>query len=197
MKMRNCGLDIHTKEFNLHKDNPVIPGDVKRKKVNGKFVKEVFYVIDFADIRDNAYVISSFGRVFSLLRKMELKKMHSYTGYNAIQLQCNDGVSRKFVIPRLVARAFIEKTEDDKEYGRIVVHHKNWKCLDDYYWNLEWRSPLEVYIMAKINGGEFDYDEAIVQAKKLFSKGIPLKQINEVFDGYFSRQKLVSIRDRI
>ena len=131
----NFKKDIVLNEVNYSFANPINKNDVKRKKINGNYIYEQFYLIDFFDIRDESYIISSFGRIFSLITKQEIKghKNPKRNNYSTIMLRCNNREERNFPIHTLVARAFIPKTASDKRLKRVYVHHKNWDNDYNYY----------------------------------------------------------------
>ena len=61
----NFKEEVIPNKSNFFITNPINKKDVKRKKINGKYVYETFYLIDFLDIKDDTYIISSFGKLFS------------------------------------------------------------------------------------------------------------------------------------
>lgn len=195
----NFKKDYELKNENIFKTNPVIKGDVKRRRINGKYIYEEFYLIDFSDIKKNAYIISSFGRVFSLLTNQEVK---GYTdpkknNYQSVILSCEDGKQRKFAVHRLVARAFIPKTASDKKMNRMYIHHKNWDNEYNYFWNLEWRNPSEIIIIGKVqNKKEIDEDELVKIVCKLLECGETIVDIFDIVRGKISKDKISKIKNR-
>lgn len=135
--MYNFKQEVKLNKNNFSVINPIDKNCIKRKKMNGKYIYEKFYVMDFLDIKENAYVISSFGRVFSLLNNIEMKTLKTNNlGYERVTLQTNHG-KQTFAVHCLVALAFVPKTISDKKMERMFVHHKNWDNDYNYYWNLE------------------------------------------------------------
>lgn len=196
----NFKKDVTLNNDNFFKTNPVINGDVKRKKFNGKYVYEQFYLIDFLDIKENSYVISSFGRLFSLITNKELKcnSDQSRNNYKTVVLCCNDGNSYKFPVHRLVARAFIQKTNSDKKMNRIYIHHKNWDNDYNYYWNLEWRSPLEIMILGRIeNSKDITEDELVNIVCSLLERKETIVDIFDLLKGKMSKDKISKIKNRL
>lgn len=137
---------------NLFFDNPVQPGNVLEYGFNPNYQqcgyhygREIFYLIDFWNIKNNKYYISSYGRVFSTTRGG--REMKSTTDgihlYERLTLRTNDGNNVNFAIHRLVAKAFIPKTLEDIQLGRDTVNHKNLIQSDNYYKNLEWVTDSE------------------------------------------------------
>ena len=80
--IKNFRKDIVLDVNNYLSSNPINKSDVKRKKLNGNFIYEKFYLIDFLGIKSDSYVISSFGRVFSLITNKELKVQKSKSRNN-------------------------------------------------------------------------------------------------------------------
>ena len=193
----NFRKDVIINTSNILTENPVIPGDVQREKVNGKYIYEIFYLIDFLDIKENSYVISSFGRVFSLIVNRELVSTAEKfrDNYKTIQLMDNTGNKRKFPVHCLVARAFIPKTESDIKMNRIYIHHKNWDNGYNYYWNLEWRSPVEIMVMTRIKNTEnIEEYELVTIVCKLLENGEPTEDIFDIICEKMSKHKIWMIK---
>ena len=197
---RNFKKDVALSNDHFLTSNPINKADVKRKKISGKYVYEKFYLIDFLDVKKDHYVISSFGRVFSLITNKELTpfKHQSKNNYSSVFLMCEDGKSRKFAIHRLVARAFIPKTASDKKMNRIYVHHKNWDNEYNYYWNLEWRSPVEITMITKSQKNKDIEEEDIVKIVcRLLEYNETIVDIFEMMDGKISKDKISKIKNKI
>lgn len=109
--------------------------------------KEMFYIIDFYNIKENMYIISSFGRIFSLYTNKQLKPDVS-RGYDRVGLVNSNGKRDTFFIHRLVAMAFVPKTLDDIQYCRKYINHKDTIKRNNYYKNLEWCTSKENSIHA-------------------------------------------------
>lgn len=195
----NFNKDITLNDANYLSSNPINKSDVKRKKINGKYVYEKFYMIDFLNIKKNSYIISSFGRVFSLLTNQEIFGTSDKTknNYNTIFLMCDDGKSHKFPRHRLVARAFIPKTVADKRMNRVYVHHKNWDNDYNYYWNLEWRSPMEIIMIGRVQKNKEIEEEDIVKVVcTLLENNETIVDIFEMLDGKISKDKISKIKNK-
>lgn len=195
----NLNKEVNPTKANYLPDNPINPKDVKRKKVNGEYVYERFYLIDFLDIRENAYVVSSFGRMFSLIKNKELKVTSnpSRNNYNTIQLRTKNGKHKKYAIHRLVARAFIPKSIADKRMNRKYVHHKNWDNDYNYYWNLEWRSQVELRIIGKVyKNPDLEEADVVKQVCVLLEKGTTINDIHNMLGKFISKDKISRIKSR-
>lgn len=136
---------------NLYGYNPINPNDQLWYGLG--FPIEVFYKIDFYNIKKDTYLISSYGRIFSLNTNKEMTPVDSGAGYRIIQLSMEEGFGdqlnrRMFRIHRLVAMAFIIKTVEDYQLGRDIVNHKNLFKTDNHVWNLEWVTDEENTIHA-------------------------------------------------
>lgn len=197
MRRFNFKREVTLNDDNFLTFNLIDKYDVKRKKINGKYIYEKFYLIDFLDIRENSYVISSFGRLFSLLTKTELKpNVSKRDGYKAIYLTTTIGKRCKFPISRLVARAFVPKTSTDKKMNRLFVHHKNWDNDYNYYWNLEWRSKPEVLLMSRINNKDIDEADIAKIVCIFLENNETIVDIFEMIDGKMSKDKISKIKNK-
>lgn len=114
------------------------------------YPQEEFKMIDFYGIKPNMYYISSYGRVFGTHTGKELRPVHD-EDYMKIGLRLEKGNKRGFRVHRLVANAFIPKTEEDIELNRDIVNHKNLNGIDNHIWNLEWCTEDENKHHAKEN----------------------------------------------
>lgn len=110
--------------------------------------KEIFKYIKFEDIIPDYYMITSYGRIFNAYGR-ELKRDIYITPRNKtywrIQLSCTTYIKRRyFYIHRLVANAFIPRTQDDIIHNRNMVNHIYDRTgLCNYVWNLEWVNDTE------------------------------------------------------
>lgn len=115
--------------------------------------REEFKFVEYENIAKNKYYISSYGRIFNTkgFQLMPFQSKPSNTWYYRIALQCENIINgkiykceRKFDIHRLVATAFIPKTEEDILLNRDVVNHKyNMDGRCNFVWNLEWTTTSE------------------------------------------------------
>lgn len=198
--MRNFKKDIPLNNANFLNYNPINKSDVKRKKISGKYVYEKFYIIDFLNIKKNSYVVSSFGRVFSLLTNQEIFGTSDRTknNYNTVYLMTEEGKVFKAAKHRLVARAFIPKTASDKRMNRVYVHHKNWDNDYNYYWNLEWRSPMEIVMIGRVQKNKDIEEEDIVKVVcTLLENKETIVDIFDMLDGKISKDKISKIKNKV
>ena len=86
---------------------------------------------------EGLYQISNVGRVKSLYSGKVLKEVKTTNGYLSIRLYKN-GISHRFSIHRLVAKAFIPNHENKPEVNHIDEDKTNNKVS-----NLEWNTRLE------------------------------------------------------
>jgi hypothetical protein len=105
--------------------------------------------IDFFNIKQNTYLISNFGKVFSKAKNGYLSPAIT-NGYYTVQLCMQDGTRKSFYIHRLVAKAFIYNPEPDI---LTDVNHKNLCRSDDFTENLEWVTKQENNYHENINRG--------------------------------------------
>lgn len=88
------------------------------------------------------YLVSSYGRVFSLQKDMykpkELKlQINSDTGYLMVRIYYN-GKSKYILVHRLIATHFLKKKKNCD-----IINHKDGKKHNNCYWNLEWTTQKE------------------------------------------------------
>lgn len=116
---------------------------------------EMFKLIDdyiAPNVKLNMYAISSYGRVFNIRTGRQLAQVSGIDGHLSTGLQLKDSSRRTFYIHRLVALAFVPKTQEDILMGRDVVNHKDLCPWNNYYRNLEWTTTEENITNAYING---------------------------------------------
>lgn len=116
---------------------------------------EFFKIIDdyiAPNVKENMYAVSTYGRVFNIRTGKELAQAHGVDGHLSTGLQLKDSSRKTFSIHRLVALAFVPKTELDILLGRNTVNHKDLCPWNNYYKNLEWTTDLENNNHARING---------------------------------------------
>lgn len=137
---------------NLFFENPLQPGNELNFGFNPMYEqcgyhyeKEMFYLIDFWNIKDNMYYITSYGRVFTTTGNIGAMSLicNNSNLYTRLSLRSNDGENISHSVHRLVAKAFIPKTLEDIQLGRDTVNHKNLIQSDNYYKNLEWVTDSE------------------------------------------------------
>ncbi len=160
--------------------NPINPND--QLWYGNGFPVEIFYKIDFLNIKKDTYIISSYGRIFSLNTNKEMTHSTNETLYRQIQLAMEDGYGnqfnrKSFRIHRLVAMAFIVKTVEDIILGRDIVNHKNLIKNDNHVWNLEWVTEQENRLHALQNNAEYYYNlphlfKPIQEQESQWGKGI-------------------------
>lgn len=85
----------------------------------------------FEDIKPGCYLISSLGRIYSLITNRELSYIKS-NGYITIMLQNINNKRKSYYIHRLVAFTFLNILE-----GSEVINHKNTFRDDNAKYNLE------------------------------------------------------------
>ena len=136
---------------NYYMYNPINPNDQLWWGVGYPY--EIFYKIDFFNIKKDSYIISSYGRIFSLNTMKETSPITHNNGYLNIVLVMEKGYGdlnnrKAFKIHKLVAMAFIVKTEEDYALNRDIPNHKNLIRNDNHVWNLEWVNEQENRIHA-------------------------------------------------
>lgn len=134
--------------------------------------REEFRLVEYENIIRNKYYISSYGRIFNTkgfrLIPFQTKSKHNNVWYYRIALQCENNINgkiyhteRKFDVHRLVATAFIPKTEEDILLNRNFVNHKlNMDGRCNFVWNLEWVNNSE-NILHAINNKDLSLSKNI------------------------------------
>ena len=113
------------------------------------YPREIFKFIDFEDVEKFKYFITSYGRIFTNygreLFPEPYKPPKQNNIYLRIELSCTSYLKRrKIFVHRLVANAFIPKSNEDILLGRDLVNHKfNMDGRCNFAWNLEWANDSE------------------------------------------------------
>ena len=126
------------------------------------------------------YEVSNIGRVRSVTRKIERtspndinkKRLFTYTGklvlfwittkgYCRCSISIN-GISKKYLVHRLVAEAFIPNNEN-----KLQVNHINCVKTDNRVENLEWVTNYENYLHSVENGLQVNSLKNLVRKKNI------------------------------
>lgn len=136
-------VNFNASKFPLNEQ--IIANTQKYFEQTGIVPIEEFRFIDLEGIQRNRFVISSFGRVFDIVKNKERSQSFSTTtGYMYISLNTEIPNNYKSIgVHRLVACMFIPVTEDDIDNNRIEVNHKDLNRLNNCVWNLEFMSKSE------------------------------------------------------
>lgn len=95
-----------------------------------------FRPLKYPGVRENRYLISNYGDVYSLISKRCLKPFTTKDGYKRICLCKTDGGHKNFSIHRLVAWEFVDGYNESE--GVIIPNHLDTNPGNNYYKNLEW-----------------------------------------------------------
>lgn len=96
------------------------------------------------NIKEGVYFVSTYGRVFSLLRNKFLKEVETENGYFRVFLVSNDGSRRYHLLHRIVYMAFYPIIDAHL----YQVNHKDGIKSHNWFWNLEWMTCSENRIHA-------------------------------------------------
>lgn len=136
----------------LYNPAPVDIGLLRDKyalRIPGYPPEEFRYVYNFENVVDGMYVVTSYGRVFNtygseLSLRLDSNRDGGKTYVKVLMCCVGNAPSRLIYVHRLVAHAFIPRTEEDISLGRDDVNHiynRDGRC--NYLWNLEWITPSE------------------------------------------------------
>ena len=105
---------------------------------------EFWKIIEYPDVRNNTYEVSTFGRIRNVNTGKILKDQSDKSGYRIIWLSMNQiNTGKTFKVHRLVAHAFIYNPMNKPE-----VNHINGDKSDNHISNLEWVTSSENQIHA-------------------------------------------------
>lgn len=90
-------------------------------------------------IKPNSYLVSTYGRVYSLLSNKFIEGEISCWGYKRITLQSIEGKHIKISLHRIIMIEFCKVPG----YKTLQVNHMNTNKLDNVIWNLEWTTGSE------------------------------------------------------
>lgn len=91
------------------------------------------YIVSYGE----GYLISSYGRVYSLYQNRFVNSYENYHGYIYVKLSSNRQI-KNFFVHTLVARAFLPNPQ-----GKPHVHHKDVDPKNNHVDNLMWVTPAE------------------------------------------------------
>lgn len=101
------------------------------------------------------YLISNYGRVYNIDTKIMVVDYDGWKSkvapYKSVSLYYN-GKLIKYLKHRLVALAFIPKTDEDIKKGREFVNHIDGDPSHNFVWNLEWVNASENMLHAARTG---------------------------------------------
>lgn len=118
---------------------------------------EIFVTCTYPTVKENMYLISNYGRIFSIYSKKILIPIENEKGYLKISLQLDKDIDKKhrsyksIKVHRLVAYEFCDNYNKDYD-----VNHKNSIRSCNYYKNLEWLSHHENIVHASKEGNMYD-----------------------------------------
>ena len=132
------------------------------------------------------YLITDDGKVINKVTGRVLKPFITHNGYEKVLLSQN-GVEKKFRVHRLVAEAFIEKTE-----GYDQVNHKDENKRNNHVSNLEWSTP-------KLNSNYGTRSQKLMMALGTRIESVDADGNTEKFNSYHEAERkgkgsLTSIR---
>jgi DNA-binding CsgD family transcriptional regulator len=100
---------------------------------------EIFVFINSEEIVPGRYMVSNYGRIFSLLNNVFMQQQSTDKGYLRVGLSCLDGKKHIYFVHRLVMMTFLP-IENPEQYQ---VNHINGCTWCNWLCNLEWATPLE------------------------------------------------------
>lgn len=136
-------------------------------------------------IKPDTYEIYYHGVVKNKITGRIMSQHNNAKGYPCVNLRMADGRNNSYLVHRLMMKAYYP-IENQDDYNKIVIDHKNCKTGDFRFDNLEWVSRKENYDRAYNNGlvikGEDSSTAILNNSDAIFvceclSNGIPLKTI--------------------
>ena len=106
-------------------------------------IDEQWKLISYDNIKPNMYEISNYSRIRNVHSGRILSQVQNSNGYFYVGLQRIDNSRGIYPVHRLVATAFIPKTDEDIYLNRNTVNHINIKPYDNRAINLEWVTEAE------------------------------------------------------
>lgn len=131
------------------------------------------------------YIIKPTGKIFNLYTNKEIKPYKMANGYHQVTLYDFNGHHKKFLVHRLVAKAFIKNPNNYE-----TVNHKNFDRSDNRVENLEWLSIGDNLRHARKYGTNIYTKERNAKISKS-RKGKPCPEITKIkLSKYWSGGKM-------
>lgn len=103
--------------------------------------EEEFRAITYSGVKEDSYMISNYGKVFSKISNRYLTAYTDTKGYQRVVLSRNNKRPTNFKVHRLVAWEFCPGYDELTE--RVYPNHKDSNRQYNYYENLEWVTSSE------------------------------------------------------
>lgn len=126
---------------------------------------------------DENYLISNYGRVYSLKSNMYLSQRLNKNGYLSVKLYCN-GKKRNEYIHRLVALTFIDNPDKLPQVNHLDENKQN-----NYVENLQW-------VTSKENNNYGSHNEKVAKAHR---KPVMCVELNRIFDSAKEAERITGI----
>ncbi len=145
------------------------------------FEGELFYLLDFENIRKNYYYVTNFGRVFSKKNGCnELITHERDTGFVFVNMLNNKDKRITVNLHLLISRIFLPKTKDDIENGRNYILFKDGDKTNVNCSNLKWAS---IYDVRKTFGGNTKMTKPLVRRIcELLEKGYSVNECKNILE---------------
>lgn len=104
---------------------------------------EQWDIIQYRDIKQNMYAISTYGRVKNIITGQILKQTISNAGYYRVVLRCTGEYNNRNCGTFLVHRLIMITFSPIKDYKNYTVNHHDCNKLDNSFFNLEWMTQAE------------------------------------------------------
>ena len=113
--------------------------------------KKTWVYIDIPGIVKNCYRIYPSGRIYSENIGKYMQTNINNRGYECIHLKTEDGGRKQEFIHRLLAYAFIERTEEDEKFERDLVHFIDFDKTNFSLDNLQFVNTGELWMKIYIH----------------------------------------------
>lgn len=141
--------------------------------------------VDMPGIAKNSYRIYPSGKVYSEKVGKFISPTKNSKGYKCMHLVTEDGGRKQEFIHRLLAYAFIKRTDRDTKYHRDFVHFIDFDKSDLSVTNLQFVNEAELWIKVYIHNHPDEFKTLVNYAdfiRRLYNRGYEVEDIIDVLE---------------